>query len=695
MFKRIIYVFVLVIAILFTAFILPSENAFADETLLHDELIEETNCIETSEEVGNDETVETSEIPTDSLLETEDVPETENISESEAEAEVPEFSSDNIDIEQNEVESILEDSINSEDLSIDQPTPMIGYTKSSVNVRSMPNGDPIGTISLGQQVSGNLENDWLKISFNNSVGYIHSSLIQENPVQVNRYIMGGTNIRNRPNGSVIEYLDLPIHVNATIEGSWLKFMRNGQMCYVHQVRTQTDAPTITGYASTQINLRTSPNGTLVGRTLRGERVEGTLEGDWVRYNRNGLICYLYAPLLQQNPIRESVYIKAFSNIRNSPNGSVTEYLELPLYVNAIVEGSWLKFMRNGQMCYVHQVRTQTDAPTITGYASTQINLRTSPNGTLVGRTIRGEKIAGTLEGNWVRHNRNGLICYLYAPLLQKEPIYISRYIKAGSNLRQSPNGTIITNIDHPRYVTGIFEKNWLKINYSGQTAYVHESCTQDNAPYFSGYASDSIYVRKTPGGEILGIIHKGVPVEGTMNANSLRISFNGATGYVYITQTQKDKVWGTWNFDRFSYHDGKLYVNDWKGYNISSRYVGGNHILVSLTHQYMWVFNNYSLVMGTPIVSGKTITPTVVGKFSIVYKQRSVYLRGTHYVDYWMPFYGDYGIHDAHWQDPSNFFMYSTANVYQGSAGCVNVPPANMATVFYNVSPGTPVTVVK
>jgi len=308
MFKRIIYVFVLVIAILFTAFILPSENAFADETLLHDELIEETNCIETSEEVGNDETVETSEIPTDSLLETEDVPETENISESEAEAEVPEFSSDNIDIEQNEVESILEDSINSEDLSIDQPTPMIGYTKSSVNVRSMPNGDPIGTISLGQQVSGNLENDWLKISFNNSVGYIHSSLIQENPVQVNRYIMGGTNIRNRPNGSVIEYLDLPLHVNATIEGSWLKFMRNGQMCYVHQVRTQTDAPTITGYASTQINLRTSPNGTLVGRTLRGERVEGTLEGNWVRYNRNGLICYLYAPLLKIDRPQICVYI---------------------------------------------------------------------------------------------------------------------------------------------------------------------------------------------------------------------------------------------------------------------------------------------------------------------------------------------------------------------------------------------------
>ena len=125
---------------------------------------------------------------------------------------------------------------------------------------------------------------------------------------------------------------------------------------------------------------------------------------------------------EKEPEAVHVYIKAFSYIRNNPDGEIVETIGLPIYVKATVEGSWLRFMRNGQMCYVHQVRTQTSSPGITGYASTQINLRSSPNGTLVGRTLRGEKIEGTLEGDWVRHDRNGSICYLHASLLQKEPL---------------------------------------------------------------------------------------------------------------------------------------------------------------------------------------------------------------------------------------------------------------------------------
>ena len=134
---------------------------------------------------------------------------------------------------------------------------------------------------------------------------------------------------------------------------------------------------------------------------------------------------------EKEPEAVHVYIKAFSYIRNNPDGEIVETIGLPIYVKATVEGSWLRFMRNGQMCYVHQVRTQTSSPGITGYASTQINLRSSPNGTLVGRTLRGEKIEGTLEGDWVRYNRNGSICYLYAPLLKIDRPQICVYIDVG------------------------------------------------------------------------------------------------------------------------------------------------------------------------------------------------------------------------------------------------------------------------
>ena len=150
--------------------------------------------------------------------------------------------------------------------------------------------------------------------------------------------------------------------------------------------------------------------------------------------------------------------------------------------------------------------------------------------------------------------------------------------------------------------------------------------------------------------------------------------------------TARYGVTGEW-----SYSNGILY-----GPAVRQRNVGSNHVVVSLRHQYMWIFKDYELALSIPIVSGKPNTPTIKGEFRIYSKERNRYLEGPGYkswVNYWAPFSGDYGIHDASWQPASIFYKDSRAYTWRGSKGCVNVQLSRMAEVFRNISVGTPVTI--
>lgn len=75
---------------------------------------------------------------------------------------------------------------------------------------------------------------------------------------------------------------------------------------------------------------------------------------------------------------------------------------------------------------------------------------------------------------------------------------------------------------------------------------------------------------------------------------------------------------------------------------------------------------------------------------AIQYKTRNAVLKGANYrtpVSYWMPFYGNYGIHDANWRGKFGGDIY----LLNGSHGCVNTPPAAMKVVYENMESGTPV----
>ena len=122
----------------------------------------------------------------------------------------------------------------------------------------------------------------------------------------------------------------------------------------------------------------------------------------------------------------------------------------------------------------------------------------------------------------------------------------------------------------------------------------------------------------------------------------------------------------------------------------------GQYIEVSLSRQQLWAWQNGQVVFSTPVTSGAAGwgfgTPT--GQFAIYAKERSRYLNGGQYgwsynvyVDYWMPFDGGVGLHDADWRS-----SFGGQDYYNGgSHGCVNMPKSSAAFLFGWSSIGTPV----
>lgn len=134
-------------------------------------------------------------------------------------------------------------------------------------------------------------------------------------------------------------------------------------------------------------------------------------------------------------------------------------------------------------------------------------------------------------------------------------------------------------------------------------------------------------------------------------------------------------------------------------YSVKAKYrgtedLGNSYVEVDLTNQHVYLFQNGELIFETLCVSGNmSSTPrakTPAGIFGLTYKTTDAILKGSTYaehVSYWMPYYGNYGMHDATWRDEFGGDIYMT----DGSHGCVNLPLDAAAVIYNYVSTGSPV----
>lgn len=125
------------------------------------------------------------------------------------------------------------------------------------------------------------------------------------------------------------------------------------------------------------------------------------------------------------------------------------------------------------------------------------------------------------------------------------------------------------------------------------------------------------------------------------------------------------------------------------------------YIELDITRQKVWMYVDEECILNTPCVTGSVrgghSTPT--GVYYLTYKTTDVTLKGynndgSRYaspVNYWMPFNGGIGFHDASWRNKFGGEIYKT----NGSHGCVNLPYESAKTLYENINSTIPIIVYK
>lgn len=134
-----------------------------------------------------------------------------------------------------------------------------------------------------------------------------------------------------------------------------------------------------------------------------------------------------------------------------------------------------------------------------------------------------------------------------------------------------------------------------------------------------------------------------------------------------------------------------LYANEAKVKSTEND-IGNSYVELDLTNQHMYLFQDGIIVLESDFVSGNVSAgnATPQGIFGVTYKTTDAILRGEDYetpVKYWMPFYGNYGMHDATWRRSFGGTIYIT----NGSHGCINLPLSAAKQLYQYVSAGFPV----
>ncbi|MDR0963597.1 MAG: L,D-transpeptidase/peptidoglycan binding protein [Clostridium sp.] len=120
--------------------------------------------------------------------------------------------------------------------------------------------------------------------------------------------------------------------------------------------------------------------------------------------------------------------------------------------------------------------------------------------------------------------------------------------------------------------------------------------------------------------------------------------------------------------------------------------IGNTYIEIDLSNQHLYQFEKGNLVFETDFVSGNMSNgqATPEGVYGLTYKTRDAILRGENYetpVQYWMPFNGNIGMHDATWRSEFGQSIYRTA----GSHGCINLPLEAARKIYESISTGHPI----
>ncbi len=183
------------------------------------------------------------------------------------------------------------------------------------------------------------------------------------------------------------------------------------------------------------------------------------------------------------------------------------------------------------------------------------------------------------------------------------------------------------------------------------------------------------------------------------NHGTVTLKCSTPYGYKINVDSQTEKI-----FTKVYAHEQAEYEIENSVRATAEEKVGDTYVEVDITNQHLYYYMDGKLFIESDFVSGLESDPdrrTPSGVFAIFNLAEDQTLgsltavdeeqRYQSHVDYWMPFYESYGMHDASWRDSFGGDIY----LWAGSHGCVNLPPENAKKIFQNLDVWTPVIVCR
>ena len=270
--------------------------------------------------------------------------------------------------------------------------------------------------------------------------------------------------------------------------------------------------------------------------------------------------------------------------------------------------------------------------------------------------------------------------YVSAEVTQDDPALQSA-LEACNNYTKA--SITYTFGDQSTTLDGNTIKDWLQFDEKGQLVWDDNSFQQHVADYVAQLAAtyDTVGTERefqTTSGRTVYVSSSVYGWKIDQAAEAAQLSKEIQSG----TQTTREPV--------YSQTANSYGVND----------LGDTYIEVDLSEQHMYYYQNGSDIFESDFVSGNMSyadRQTHAGIFTLYYKKSPDVLRGTMKADgtyeyesevqYWMPFDGGIGFHDASWRDEFGGDIYLT----DGSHGCINLPPDNAAVLYDIIQYGVPI----
>ena len=310
----------------------------------------------------------------------------------------------------------------------------------------------------------------------------------------------------------------------------------------------------------------------------------------------------------------------------------------------------------------------------TAVTTTGVNFRLVPRveeGTVITTLKEGTSLTiyGKTPDNWYLAQTGdmvGFICGDYIRILNYDVdndyeltnnvVTVYPAVQATTNVKIRAGATTeskqldLLRQGHRLKMLRLLDNGWYEVEYNGDVAYVsgdyvEETIMVDGKCYKIGYLKNDAYIYDSPAGNVTGTVSQ-------YEAGEI---FALEEGY-YLVATTDNQV-------------GYIKKSDMGALTDTA-------VVIDISSQTLTVYSDNQIVLTSPIVSGKDNEErrSDLGIFKINYKDTDTYLTdGSTYnshVDYWMPYNGGEGMHDASWRSRFGGDIYKT----NGSHGCINLP---------------------